>query len=408
MPPAARSLTADSPPADAPLTTRPGDVAATPPDDGPGATSAIRPHDASGELPILGYDAIEYWVGNAKQAAHYYRTALGFRLTAYAGPETGVRDRASYVLEQGRIRLVMTSALIADHVIGDHQRRHGDGIRDVAFRVPDARAAFDDAVARGATPLEPPHVVQDDDGELVVASIAVFGDTIHSLVERDDYRGVYLPGYQPVDHDALAAPIGLELIDHAVANVEMGAMDEWSSFYQRILGFAQLRHFDDEAISTEYTALMSKVLAGGQGRIKIPINEPAVAAKRSQIDEFLDAYGGPGIQHLALATDDIVATVRALNERGVSFLTVPSDYYREARERVGEVDESWDDLAELGILVDRDDEGYLLQIFTEPMQDRPTLFYEIIQRHGATGFGVGNFKALFEAIERAQARRGNL
>jgi 4-hydroxyphenylpyruvate dioxygenase len=361
-----------------------------------------------GELPILGYDAVEYWVGNAKQAAFYYRVALGFRLVAYAGPETGVRDRASYVLEQGRIRLVLSSALSADHPIARHQRAHGDGIRDVAFRVPDARAAFADAVARGATPLDEPHAVRDADGELVIASIAVFGDTIHSLVERDGFQGIYLPGYEAVPHDPLASPIGLELIDHAVANVEMGAMDEWSSFYQRILGFSQLRHFDDEAISTEYTALMSKVLAGGQGRIKIPINEPAVAAKRSQIDEFLDAYGGPGIQHLALATDDIITTVRALTSRGVSFLTVPPDYYLEARERVGDVDESWDDLAELGILVDRDDEGYLLQIFTEPMQDRPTLFYEIIQRHGATGFGVGNFKALFEAIERAQDRRGNL
>jgi 4-hydroxyphenylpyruvate dioxygenase len=367
---------------------------------------AARPDH--GELPILGYDAVEYWVGNAKQAAYFYRAALGFRLVAYAGPETGVRDRASYVLEQGRIRLVLSSALDSDHPIARHHRRHGDGIRDVAFRVPDARAAFADAVARGATPLDEPHSVRDEDGELVVASIAVFGDTIHSLVERHDYRGTYLPGYQAVPDDGLATPIGLELIDHAVANVEMGAMDEWSSFYQRILGFSQLRHFDDEAISTEYTALMSKVLAGGQGRIKIPINEPAVAAKRSQIDEFLDAYGGPGIQHLALATDDIVATVRALTSRGVGFLTVPPDYYLEARERVGDVDESWDDLAELGILVDRDDEGYLLQIFTEPVQDRPTLFYEIIQRHGATGFGVGNFKALFEAIERAQDRRGNL
>jgi 4-hydroxyphenylpyruvate dioxygenase len=401
--PSPRSLTSE------PRTATPLPPGAPTPD-ARGLDTAAGAHQrtGAGELPILGYDAIEYWVGNAKQAAYYYRTALGFRLTAYAGPETGVRDRASYVLEQGRIRLVLSSALSADHAIADHHRRHGDGIRDVAFRVPDARAAFAEAVARGATPLDEPHTVRDDDGELVVASIAVFGDTIHSLVERDDFHGPYLPGYQAVADDDLATGIGLELIDHAVANVEMGAMDEWSSFYQRILGFSQLRHFDDEAISTEYTALMSKVLAGGQGRIKIPINEPAVAAKRSQIDEFLEAYGGPGIQHLALATDDIVACVRALKQRGVSFLTVPPDYYREARARVGEVDESWDDLAELGILVDRDDEGYLLQIFTEPMQDRPTLFYEIIQRHGATGFGVGNFKALFEAIERAQARRGNL
>ncbi|MCC5948477.1 MAG: 4-hydroxyphenylpyruvate dioxygenase [Nitriliruptoraceae bacterium] len=388
----------------------------------PSTSTASRPATAAGhrvpaqpvpELPILGYDAIEYWVGNAKQSAYFYRSALGFRLVAYAGPETGVRDRASYVLEQGRIRLVLTSALQADHRISAHHRVHGDGIRDVAFRVPDARAAFGAATARGATPLDQPYTVRDADGRLVVASIAVFGDTIHSFVERDGYDGVYLPGYEPVSHDRLTdddpRPVpGLTEVDHAVANVELGRMDEWSAFYQRILGFSQLRHFDDEAISTEYTALMSKVLAGGGGRIKIPINEPAIAAKRSQIDEFLESYGGPGIQHLALATDDIVATVRALRARGVGFLTVPGEYYAEARERVGNVDESWDDLAELGILVDRDEEGYLLQIFTEPMQDRPTLFYEIIQRHGATGFGVGNFRALFEAIERAQERRGNL
>jgi len=366
------------------------------------------PADRGHELPILGYDALEYWVGNAKQSAYYYRAAFGFRLVAYAGPETGVRDRASYVLEQGDIRLVLTSGMDADHPAVTHHRRHGDGVRDVAFRVPDTAEAFELATERGAVPLDEPTVLEDEHGKLVIASISVFGDTIHSFVQRDDYSGVYLPGYVEVERDEIARPAGLRAVDHVVANVELGAMDDWGAFYQRILGFSQLRHFDDDAISTEYTALMSKVLSSGGGRIKIPINEPAVAAKRSQIDEYLDAYGGPGIQHLALATDDIVATVRELRSRGLGFLEVPREYYREAKDRVGEVDESWADLAELGILVDRDEEGYLLQIFTEPVQDRPTIFYEIIQRHGATGFGVGNFRALFEAIERAQAKRGNL
>jgi 4-hydroxyphenylpyruvate dioxygenase len=347
-------------------------------------------------------------VGNAKQAAHYYRSIFGFELVGYAGPETGVRDRASYVLEQHGIRFVLTSGLAPDDVVVDHVTRHGDGVRDVSLRVPDAVEAFELATQRGATPLREPEVLEDEDGKLVVASIAVFGDTVHSFVQRDDYAGVHLPGFVRVDHDPLAASTGLREVDHVVANVEYGAMDAWSAFYERILGFSQLRHFDDEAISTEYTSLMSKVLADGGGRIKIPINEPALGPKRSQIDEYLDANDGPGIQHLALATDDIVATVRELSRRGLAFLDVPTEYYAEARARVGEVDESWDDLAELGILVDRDEEGYLLQIFTEPVQDRPTVFFEIIQRHGATGFGVGNFKALFEAIERAQARRGNL
>jgi len=362
----------------------------------------------AGELPILGYDALEFWVGNAKQAAHYHRAVFGFRLVAYAGPETGVRDRASYVLDQGDIRFVFTSGVGGDHPALDHHRRHGDGLRDIAFRVSDTVEAFELATERGAIPLDEPTVSEDEHGKLVIASIAVFGETIHSFVQRDDYSGVYLPGYVEVEHDPIARPTGLRLVDHVVANVELGAMDDWGAFYQRILGFSQLRHFDDDAISTEFTALMSKVLSSGEGRIKIPINEPAIAAKRSQIDEYLDAYGGPGIQHLALATDDIVTTVRDLRARGLSFLEVPSEYYREAKERVGEVEEAWDDLAALGILVDRDEEGYLLQIFTEPLQDRPTLFYEIIQRHGATGFGVGNFRALFEAIERAQAGRGNL
>ncbi len=366
----------------------------------------------SGQQPQLsGYDAIEYLVGNAHQAAHYYRTAFGFRLIGYAGPETGVRDIASYVLEQGDIRLVLTAGLTPHHPAVAHHARHGDAIRDVAFQVPDAARAFELATARGARPLQEPTVLEDARGELVVAAIAVYGDTIHSLVERDRYHGVHRPGYEPVTDDGVmpgAPAVGLTRIDHVVANVPRGEMDEWSGFYERILGFSQLRHFDDEAVSTEYTALMSKVLGDGDGRVTLPINEPAIGRKRSQIEEFLDANDGAGVQHLALATDDIVATVRALKARGVRFLDVPITYYEDARQRVGAVEEQWEDLAELGILVDRDEQGYLLQLFTQPVQDRPTVFYEIIQRQGARGFGVGNFRSLFEAIERAQAARGNL
>jgi len=359
-------------------------------------------------LAIDGYDAIEFWVGNAKQAAHHYRTSLGFRLTAYAGPETGVDDRASYVVEQGDIRLVLTSGVRPDSHIVAHHARHGDAVRDVAFLVPDAAAAFGTAVSRGATPWRHPTLRGDDDGEVVTAAITVFGDTIHSFVERTAYRGAYLPGYVAITDDPIGRPVGLRSLDHVVANVELGQMDRWAGFYERILAFRPLRHFDDEDVSTVDTALMSKVLGDGAGRIKIPINEPAPGRKRSQIEEFLDANSGPGIQHLALETPDIVRTVRALREREIGFLQVPAEYYPEAKTRVGDVEESWADLRDLGILVDRDDEGYLLQIFTEPLQDRPTMFYEIIQRHGATGFGLGNFRALFGAIERAQQRRGNL
>jgi 4-hydroxyphenylpyruvate dioxygenase len=365
-------------------------------------------HSAGTDLPLKGYDAIEFWVGNAKQAAHFYRTAFGFKLVAYAGPETGVRDRASYVLQQRSIRFVLTTGLSPDHEITRHQSLHGDGVRDVAFRVPDAEDAFRMAVERGATPAREPEVREDEHGKVITAAIEAYGDTLHSFVQRDDYSGPYLPGYEAVDHDPIATPVGLSGIDHVVCNVELGAMEEWARFYERILGFAQFRHFSDEDISTEYTALMSKVLWDGVGRIKLPINEPAEGRKKSQIEEYLESYRGPGVQHLALSTGDIVSTVTQLRERGVSFLSVPDEYYVDARERVGDVDEAWDDLQRLGILVDRDEEGYLLQIFTEPVEDRPTVFYEIIQRHGATGFGLGNFKALFESIERAQERRGNL
>jgi 4-hydroxyphenylpyruvate dioxygenase len=360
------------------------------------------------ELPVHGYDAIEFWVGNARQAAHYYRTAFGFELVGYAGPETGVRDRASYVLDQGEVRFVVTSGLRSGHEIVEHQARHGDGVRDVSFRVPDAEHAFSLAVERGAPAHHEPEVREDEHGKVVVAAIGTYGDTIHSLVQRRDYDGVHLPGYRRLEADTLTRPVGLERIDHVVSNVHPGQMEGWTAFYERVLGFSQLRHFTDEDIATADTALESKVLSDGVGRIKLPINEPAEGRRRSQIAEYLDAYDGAGVQHLALQTSDIVATVRAMRAQGVAFLDVPREYYEEARDRVGEVDASWSDLAELGILVDRDDEGYLLQIFTEPVQDRPTVFYEIIQREGAQGFGLGNFKALFEAIERAQARRGNL
>lgn len=359
-------------------------------------------------FPIKGYDAIEFWVGNAKQAAHYYRTAFGFQLVAYAGPETGVRDRASYVLKQRGIRFVLTTALTPISEIASHVALHGDGVRDVAFTVPDAEEAFRTAVEHGAVAVHEPSVLEDEHGKVVKASVRAYGDTLHSFVSRDEYSGTYLPGFEAVEHDPLATPVGLSGIDHVVANVALGDMDRTARYYADVFGFSQFRHFSDEDISTEYTALMSKVIWDGVGRIKLPINEPAEGKKKSQIEEYLDAYRGPGVQHMALSTGDIIATVRQLRANGVNFLDVPDTYYEEARERVGDVDESWDELQEQGILVDRDDEGYLLQIFTEPVEDRPTVFYEIIQRHGATGFGVGNFKALFISIERAQERRGNL
>jgi 4-hydroxyphenylpyruvate dioxygenase len=363
---------------------------------------------AATDFPIKAYDHLEFWVGNAKQAAHYYRHAFGYDVVAYAGPETGIRDRASYVLKQRGIRLVMTTPLTPISAMAQHVALHGDGVRDVAFQVPDAEEAFRVAVGRGAQAHQAPTVLEDEHGKVVRASVKAYGDTLHSFVARDDYSGSFLPGYQPLDAPRLADPVGLSGIDHVVANVELGKMDYWARWYAEVFGFAQFRHFSDEDISTEYTALMSKVLWDGVGRVKLPINEPAEGKKKSQIEEYLESYRGAGVQHVALSTGDILATVRKLRERGVNFLTVPDAYYADARERVGAVDESWDDLQEQGILVDRDEEGYLLQIFTEPVEDRPTVFYEIIQRHGATGFGVGNFKALFVSIEQAQERRGNL
>jgi len=359
-------------------------------------------------FPINGTDYVEFYVGNAKQASHFYRGAFGFQLVGYRGPETGVRDRASYLLQQNKIRLVLTTAIRPDHPAAAHVHRHGDGVRDIALWVDDAREAFRVAVERGARPVQEPAVLRDDDGEVVLAAIQTYGDTIHTLVERSEYRGLFLPGFRRLEPRYQPAPVGLQYVDHIVGNVELGRMNEWVGFYERVMGFKNLISFDDKDISTEYSSLMSKVVSSGNERIKFPINEPAQGKKKSQIDEYLEFYGGPGAQHLALATNDIIETVTALRDRGVDFLTVPTTYYDELQGRVGRIDEPVDTLQDLGILVDRDPDGYLLQIFTKPVEDRPTLFYEIIERKGARSFGKGNFKALFEAIEREQALRGNL
>ncbi len=369
--------------------------------------------ESTDTFPINGTDYIEFFVGNAKQAAHYYRSAFGFQLVGYRGPETGVRDRASYLLQQDKIRFVITTAIRPDlsdeaKLIADHVARHGDGVRDLALWVDDARDAFEKAVERGAVPVHEPRVMSDEDGEVVIASIRTYGETIHSLVERRNYRGLFMPGFRKVKPRYNPAPVGLMYVDHCVGNVELGRMNTWVDFYATVMGFRNLLTFDDSDISTEYSSLMSKVMANGNDRIKFPINEPAKGKKKSQIDEYLEFYYGPGVQHMALATNDIVATVTALRDRGVEFLAPPTTYYDELQGRVGKIDEPVDSLAELGILVDRDPDGYLLQIFTKPAQDRPTVFYEIIQRKGAKSFGKGNFKALFEAIEAEQALRGNL
>ncbi|MCL4402877.1 MAG: 4-hydroxyphenylpyruvate dioxygenase [Acidobacteria bacterium] len=360
-------------------------------------------------LPINGTDHVEFWVGNARQAAYYYRAAFGFRLTAYRGPETGTRDRASYMVEQGRIRFVLTTALTPEHPIAEHVRTHGDGVRDIALAVDDAEAAWRETTRRGALGVREPETLCDERGKVRVASIATYGDTVHTFVDRAGYTGAFLPGFVEVaEPDAVARPAGLEFIDHMVGNVGWGQMNAWVDFYRDVMGFRLFKHFDDRDISTEYSALMSKVMSNGNGRIKFPINEPAAGKRKSQIEEYLDYYRGPGVQHIAMATGDIIGSVTRLRAQGVEFLRVPAAYYTDLTARVGDIQEPLAQLAELGILVDRDDEGYMLQIFTRPVEDRPTLFYEIIQRRGSRSFGKGNFKALFEAIEREQARRGNL
>jgi 4-hydroxyphenylpyruvate dioxygenase len=360
-------------------------------------------------MPLDGWDHVELWVGNAKQAAYYYEHAFGFRRTAYAGPETGIRDRASYVVEQNDIRLVLTSALHPGHEIAEYAYAHGDGVKDIALRVPDARRAYAAAVERGATSVRKPQTLEDEFGTVEVATIGAYGDVVHTFVGRSGYEGAFLPGYvaQQSANGAVDAP-GLLAIDHIVGNVELGRMNEWVSFYENVFGMTEMIHFSDDDISTEYSALMSKVMTDGQGKIKFPINEPAEGKRKSQIDEYLEFNHGPGAQHIALQSSNIVRAVEALQRRGVVFLSTPDAYYDETPDRVGEIDENWDDLRRLRILADRDDDGYLLQIFTKTAQDRPTLFFEVIERHGARGFGDGNFKALFEAIEREQALRGNL
>jgi 4-hydroxyphenylpyruvate dioxygenase len=378
------------------------------------ATATLPEQTATGDtFPINGTDYIEFYVGNAKQAAHFYVSAFGFNVVAYRGPETGVRDRASYLLQQDKIRFVLTTAIRPDlsdeaKTIADHVYKHGDGVRDLALWVDDARDAYTKAVERGAESVHEPRVMRDDNGEIVIAAIKTYGETIHSLVERKNYKGLFMPGFRPVTQAYQPGSVGLKYVDHCVGNVELGKMNVWVDFYATVMGFRNLLTFDDKMISTEYSSLMSKVMANGNDRIKFPINEPASGKKKSQIDEYLEFYKGPGVQHMALATDDIIGTVKQLNARGVQFLSgVPGTYYADLQARIGKIDEPIEELARLGILVDRDPDGYLLQIFTKPVEDRPTVFYEIIQRKGAKSFGAGNFKALFEAIEREQELRGN-
>jgi len=376
------------------------------------STESIRAEtlDAAADrdfMPLHGIDHVEFYVGNAAQAAHYYTRALGFEEVAYAGLHTGVRDRVSHVLEQGRIRLVLTGALRPDHEIAGHHARHGDGVKVIALSVPDAAYAYRTATERGARGVREPWEATDEHGTVRMATVATYGDTLHTFVDRSGYRGAFLPGYVARGGNG-ATSTGLLAIDHIVGNVELGEMDRWVKYYEDVFGMTEMIHFSDEAISTEYSALMSKVVTSGDGRIKFPINEPAEGKRKSQIDEYLEFYGGAGAQHIAVATRDIVGTVTELRSRGIQFLATPEAYYDEVPGRIGEIAESLDDLRRLGILVDRDDEGYLLQIFTKPIGDRPTVFFEIIERHGARGFGEGNFKALFEAIEREQELRGNL
>ena len=360
-------------------------------------------------LPLNGTDYIEFYVGNARQAAYYYRSAFGFRLAAYRGPETGTRDRASYVLVQNKIRFVLTTPLQPDHEIAAHIELHGDGVRDIALWVDDAESAWREATKRGARSVREPETLGDENGEVRLSAIAIYGDTIHTFVERRNYRGAFLPGFQAVEgEDVVSRPVGLKYVDHMVGNVGWGEMERWVEFYRDVMGFRMFKHFDDKDISTEYSALMSKVMSNGNERVKFPLNEPAAGKRKSQIEEYLEFYHSPGVQHIAMATDNIIATVGALRRQGVDFLRVPNAYYEDLLARTGPIDEPIAALQELGILVDRVDEGYMLQIFTRPVEDRPTLFYEVIQRKGSRSFGKGNFKALFEAIEREQAKRGNL
>ncbi len=375
---------------------------------GPASQVLAEPSAGTDFLPLKGTDHVEFYVGNARQAAYFYRAAFGFSLVAYAGPETGQRDRASYVVQQGKIRFVLTTPLRSDHPIAGHIHQHGDGVRAVGLWVDDARAAWRETTRRGAVSAGEPRELKDEHGTAIVSSICTYGDTIHTFVERGAYAGPFLPGFRAAGSDPVARPVGLLHVDHMVGNVGWNQMNTWVDFYARVMGFSLYQHFDDKDISTEYSALMSKVMSNGNGYVKFPINEPAQGKKRSQVEEYLDFYPGPGVQHIAMATRDILTTVNKLRQQGVEFLRVPHTYYTELQERVGRIDEPIDELESLGILVDRDNEGYMLQIFTRPVEDRPTLFFEIIQRKGSRSFGKGNFKALFEAIEREQRERGNL
>jgi len=364
--------------------------------------------DAQDFLPLLGTDYVELYVGNAKQAAHYYMSAWGFRPLAYRGLETGSRDTVSYVLEQDKIRLILTSPLAPGGAINEHINKHGDGVKVIALWVDDAAKSWKETTSRGAESCMSPQVLEDENGKVVLSGICTYGETQHIFVERNQYNGLFLPGFKAWNPTYKSTNVGLKFIDHMVGNVGWNEMNKWCEFYAKVMGFAQLVSFDDKDISTEYTALMSKVMSNGNGRIKFPINEPATGRKKSQIEEYIDFYQGAGVQHIAVATDNIIETVTALKARGVEFLTVPATYYEDVLDRVGKIDEDLAPLRDLGILIDRDDEGYLLQIFTKPVLDRPTMFFEIIQRKGAKSFGKGNFKALFEAIEREQEMRGTL
>ena len=379
--------------------------------------TAVKNYNYSGEkifdeakdyFPINGTDHVELYVGNAKQAAHYYKSAFGFQDYAYCGLETGDREKCSYVLRQDKIVLVLTTPYHENSPIGEHIKKHGDGVKVIALWVDNARNAYQQAISKGARSYQAPKEISDEYGKVVTAGIHTYGETIHLFVERNEYNGYFMPGFEKLESEFKPIPTGLKYIDHMVGNVELGAMNVWSSFYQDVMGFANLITFDDKDISTEYTALMSKVMTNGNGRIKFPINEPAIGKKNSQVQEFLDFYHGPGCQHIAVATDDIVYTISQMRSRGVEFLYVPGTYYDTVKDRVGMIEEDLEVLKKWGIMVDRDEEGYLLQIFTKPVEDRPTMFFEIIQRKGARSFGKGNFQALFESIEAEQARRGTL
>jgi 4-hydroxyphenylpyruvate dioxygenase len=359
-------------------------------------------------LPLNGTDHIEFYVGNAKQSAYYYQTAWGYKFVAYSGPETGVRDRASYVLQQGKIRLVLTTAINPNSDIAEHHKTHGDGVKFLSLWVDDAIKSFEETVKRGAKPFMEPTKFEDEHGYVIISAIHTYGDTVHKFVERSNYHGPFLPGFIAPANAMEVTPVGLKYVDHCVGNVELGKMNDWVKFYEDVMGFKLLLTFDDKDISTEYSALMSKVVSNGNGYVKFPINEPADGKKKSQIEEYIEFYKGAGVQHIAVEVHDILETVAELRRRGVEFLYVPDEYYEDVLDRVGHINEDLQALKELNILIDRDEEGYLLQIFTKPVEDRPTVFYEIIQRHGAKSFGKGNFKALFESIEREQAKRGNL